>query len=141
MWFIICVVVVSFLYGLICPDYEYYPADGSCDETDWDSVFEMEMTHTDPYCEEESFVYEKWLFSDKISGEIKGYYKREGAVYSINFEGRLDDDILIIELDSMGAIWNNGPTLEVKIIGDTLLKYRGREMVGGRSWFNFPGIY
>ena len=130
MWFIICVVVVSFLYGLICPDYEYYPADGSCDETDWGF-----------YCQKESFVYEKWLFSDKISGEIKGYYKREGAVYSINFEGRLDDDILIIELDSMGAIWNNGPTLEVKIIGDTLLKYRGREMVGGRSWFNFPGIY
>ena len=143
MLLILIAVGVSFLYGLICHDYEYYHADGSCDETHWDSVFEMEFTHLDYHCEKESFVYEKWLFSDKVSGEImvaarENEHGVNTSETAINFEGRLSDDILIIELDSIGTIWNNGPTLEVKIIGDTLLKYRGREMVGGRSWFNFP---
>jgi len=137
VWIIIVLFLISFLYGLIYPDYEYYPADGSCDETE--SVY---------HCENEYFIYEKWLLSDKISGEIKCSYKRFNKYTSeyipetitSNFEGRLDEDILIIELDSIGTIWNNGPTLEVKIIGDTLLRYKGREMVGGRTWLNFPGI-
>ena len=124
MWFIICVVVLSFLYGLICPDYEYYPADGSCDETDWDPVFEMEMTHTDPYCEEEYFVYEKWLFSDKVSGKIMvaaqefgdhggGRFKETDwhkvaplPMVEVNFEGRLNDDILIIEPPTFFRFFN-----------------------------------
>lgn len=146
VWLILIAVGVSFLYGLICPDYEYYPADGSCDETHWDSVFEMEMTHTDYHCEKESFVYEKWLFSDKVSGEImvaarENEHGVNTSETAINFEGRILDGVLVIELDSIGTIWNNGSTLEVKIIGDTLLRYKGREMVGGRSWSNFPGIF
>ena len=120
--FLLFLAVLSFLYNLICPDYSYTA-------TQYDD-------YKSAYCE--YFVYEKWLFSEEVSGEIIFPGGPAYAVDRINFEGRLNDDILIIELDSMGAIWNNGPTLEVKIIGDTLLQYRDREMVGGKCWFNFP---
>ena len=145
MWLILIAVGVSFLYGIIRPDYEYYPVDGSCDEKRH-GILGEEITSEDYNCIQESFVYEKWLFSDKVSGEIMAASRpNEHGVNinatAINFEGRLLDGVLVIELDSIGAIWNNGSTLEVKILGDTLLRYRGRELVGGRSWFNFPGLY
>ena len=85
-------------------------------------------------------------FSDDISGEIMAAAREneQGVNTSetaINFEGRIEEGFLVLELDSIGTIWNNGSTLKVKIVGDTLLKFRGRELAGGRSWLNFPGIY
>jgi hypothetical protein len=145
MWLIFIAVGVSLLYGIIRPDYEYYPVDGSCDE-ERKGILGENVISEDYYCKQESLIYEKWLFSDKISGEIMAAARENEhgvniSETAINFEGRVEEGILIIELDSIGTIWNNGSTLEVKILGDTLLRYRGRELVGGRSWFNFPFFY
>ena len=61
MWLILIVVGISVLYGIVRPDYEYYPVDGSCDD-DRNGILGDKVISEDYFCKQECLVYEKWLF-------------------------------------------------------------------------------
>lgn len=127
IYLIVFGVVASFLYGLIAPDYEFYENEG------------------DSFAE--SLCFDHWLFSSSVKGVLKINAKDNEYIggytsdVESEFTGRWERDKLLLDLDSLGNIWNNHEPLEVELIGDSIVRYRGRELKGGSTWFNFPWIY